>query len=62
VSFIVRHPQDPARDVDFLARKAGARVAILAASVGDLPQAKDYFSLFDTNVAALTAAYSESKP
>lgn len=62
VSFIVRHPQDPVRDVDFLARKAGARVAILAASVGDLPQAKDYFSLFDTNVAALTAAYSESKP
>lgn len=58
VSIIVRHPQEPARDVDFLARKVGARVAILAASVGDLPQAQDYFSLFETNVAALTAAFS----
>ena len=58
VSVIVRHPQEPARDVDFLVRKAGARVAILAASVGDLPQALDYFSLFETNVAALTAAFS----
>ena len=58
MALIVRHPQDPARDVDFLARKAGARVAVLAASVGDLPQARDYFSLFETNVAALTAAFS----
>ena len=58
VSIIVRHPQEPVRDVDFLARKSGARVAILAASVGDLPQARDYFALFDTNVAALTAAFS----
>ncbi len=58
VSIIVRHPQEPARDVDFLARKAGARVAILAASVGDLPQARDYLSLFETNVAALLAASS----
>jgi ABC-type Zn uptake system ZnuABC Zn-binding protein ZnuA len=58
VAVIVRHPQEPVRDVDFLARKAGARVAILAASVGDLPQARDYLALFDTNVAALTAAFS----
>lgn len=57
VAVIVRHPQEPAREVDFLARKVGARVAILAASVGDLPQAQDYFSLFETNVAALTAAF-----
>lgn len=58
VSVIVRHPQEPTRDVDFLARKAGARVAVMAASVGDLPQTGDYFSLFDANVAALTAAFS----
>lgn len=56
VSVIVRNPQEPGRDVDFLAHKVGAHVAILAASVGDLPQARDYFSLFETNVAALTAA------
>ena len=63
VSVIVRHPQEPARDVDFLARKvAGARVVILAASVGDLPQAQDYFSLFETNVAALAAGFSGGPP
>lgn len=62
VSVIVRHPQEPSRDVDFLARKTGARVAVLAASVGDLPQAQDYFSLFDTNVAALLAAFGEPTP
>lgn len=56
VALIVRQPQEPSRDVDFLARKTGARVAILAASVGDLPQAADYFSLFETNIAALVAA------
>jgi len=26
--------------------------------MGDLPQARDYFSLFETNVAALMAAFS----
>ncbi|MBY0340926.1 MAG: metal ABC transporter substrate-binding protein [Rhodocyclaceae bacterium] len=62
VAVIVRHPQEPSRDVDFLARKTGARVAVLAASVGDLPQAQDYFSLFDTNVAALLAAFGEPTP
>lgn len=62
VTIIVRHPQEPTRDVDFLARKTGARVAVLAASVGDLPQAQDYFSLFDTNVAALLAALGEPTP
>jgi zinc/manganese transport system substrate-binding protein/zinc transport system substrate-binding protein len=39
-----------------VARRAGAAVVTLAASVGALPQARDYISLFDTNVAALTAA------
>lgn len=62
VAVIVRHPQEPSRDVDFLARKTGARVAVLAASVGDLPQAQDYLSLFDTNVAALLAAFGEATP
>lgn len=57
VGVIVRHPQEPVRDVNFLARKTGARVAVLASSVGDLPQAGDYLSLFDTNVAALLAAF-----
>jgi ABC-type Zn uptake system ZnuABC Zn-binding protein ZnuA len=56
VRIVVREPQEPERDVAFVARRAGAAVVTLAASVGALPQARDYISLFDTNVAALTAA------
>lgn len=62
VNVIVRHPQEPSRDVDFLARKTGARIATLAASVGDLPNATDYLSLFDTNVAALLTALNGGTP
>ena len=40
----------------FVARKAGASVVTLAASVGALPQTGDYISLFDANVAALKSA------
>jgi ABC-type Zn uptake system ZnuABC Zn-binding protein ZnuA len=53
---IIREPNDPARDVAFLAGKAGAAIATLAASVGALPAAGDYLALFDTDVAALKTA------
>jgi ABC-type Zn uptake system ZnuABC Zn-binding protein ZnuA len=53
---VVREPHEPQRDVAFVADKAGAKVATLAGSVGDLPQARDYIALFDANVDALTAA------
>src|SRR3954453_14439474 len=53
---VVREPQEPERDVVFVARKAGASTVTLAASVGALPNAGDYIALFDANVAALTAA------
>ena len=50
---VVREPHEPERDVAFVASKAGAAVVTLAASVGALPQADDYISLFDANVEAL---------
>jgi ABC-type Zn uptake system ZnuABC Zn-binding protein ZnuA len=56
VQIVVREPHEPERDVAFVAGKAGASVVTLAASVGALPQASDYFALFDADVAALTAA------
>lgn len=56
VRLVVREPHEPERDVAFVAGKAGASVVVLAASVGALPQASNYISLFDTNVAALIAA------
>jgi len=56
VHILVREPHDPQRDIAFVADKAGARIVTLAASVGALPQARDYISLFDTNIEALESA------
>jgi zinc/manganese transport system substrate-binding protein len=53
---IIREPSDPERDVAFVAGKAGAAVATLAASVGALPAAGDYLALFDADVATLKSA------
>ena len=53
---VVREPTEPEHDVAFVASRAGAQVVTLAASVGALPRADDYISLFDVNVEALTAA------
>jgi ABC-type Zn uptake system ZnuABC Zn-binding protein ZnuA len=53
---VIREPNEPERDVAFVASKAGARVVTLAASVGALPRTEDYISLFDANIEALTAA------
>lgn len=56
IRIIVRQPHEPARDADFLAGKTGAKVVLLAASVGAVPQAKDYLSLFDYNADVLASA------
>jgi ABC-type Zn uptake system ZnuABC Zn-binding protein ZnuA len=53
---IVRQPHEPTKDAAFVAQRTGGLVAVLAASVGALPNADDYVSLFDVNVAALRAA------
>src|SRR5262249_30749736 len=53
---VVREPHEPERDVAFVAAKTGAQVVTLAASVGALPRADDYISLFDVNVEALASA------
>lgn len=56
---VLREPHEPERDVAFVASRAGAQVVSLAASVGALPGADDYISLFDVNVAALTTATAQ---
>jgi ABC-type Zn uptake system ZnuABC Zn-binding protein ZnuA len=53
---VIREPNEPERDVAFVASKAGAQVVTLAASVGALSRTDDYISLFDADVEALTAA------
>ena len=53
VKIIVREPHEPQRDAGYLAQRTGAVVVGLASSVGALPRATDYLSLFDSNIDAL---------
>ncbi len=53
VGVIVREPHEPKRDADFLAKRIGARIVLLASGVGAVPQARDYISLIEYNVRAL---------
>jgi ABC-type Zn uptake system ZnuABC Zn-binding protein ZnuA len=57
VRIVVRQPHEPEKNAAFVAAKAGAAVVLLAGSVGALPSARDYLSLFDTNVEALLSAH-----
>ena len=56
VAILVRQPHESSRDADFLAQRTGARIAILAASIGAVPQATDYISLIEHNVQTLAGA------
>jgi len=56
VRIVVREPQEPERDVAFVASKTGGLIVKLAASVGALPRTDDYIALFDANVEALISA------
>jgi ABC-type Zn uptake system ZnuABC Zn-binding protein ZnuA len=53
---ILVEPTTPGEAVATLASRTGARVAVLAASVGGLPAAGDYLALFDHDIAVLAAA------
>jgi ABC-type Zn uptake system ZnuABC Zn-binding protein ZnuA len=55
IAAVVREPHEPLRDAEFVASKAGARVAVLTTGVGAVPQARDYLSLIDYNVRTLAA-------
>jgi ABC-type Zn uptake system ZnuABC Zn-binding protein ZnuA len=56
VRILVREPREAEKNLAFLAEKTGARIVLLAGSVGAAPGVDDYFSLFDFNVKALLAA------
>jgi ABC-type Zn uptake system ZnuABC Zn-binding protein ZnuA len=55
VRILVRERREPEQTVAFLAERTGARIALLAGSVGAAPGAVDYLALFDVNVKALLA-------
>ena len=53
VGAVIREPHEPERDAAFIAAASGAKVVVLASSVGGVPQASDYLSLIDYDVRAL---------
>ncbi len=61
IAIIVRQPHEPAKNTEFLAGRTGAEVVVLAASVGAVPETRNYFGLFDYNVKALVAGFSRRR-
>ena len=55
IKLILAEANQPERHANKLAKQTGAKVVLLAGSVGELPQTDDYISLFDANVNALVA-------
>ena len=56
VRAVLHEPYEPEDASKFVAQKLGVPFVLLATSVGSVPEAKDYFGLFDRNVAALAKA------
>lgn len=59
VAIVLREPYEPEPIPRLLSKKTGARVVTLVSSVGAIPEASDYFALFDYNVKALAQALSQ---
>jgi ABC-type Zn uptake system ZnuABC Zn-binding protein ZnuA len=56
VRAVVHEPYEPEDAARFVAQKLGVPFVLLATSVGSAPEAKNYFALFDHNVAILAKA------
>jgi ABC-type Zn uptake system ZnuABC Zn-binding protein ZnuA len=56
IKLIITEANQPERHANRLAERTGAKVVLLAGSVGELPQTDDYIAMFDANVNALLAA------
>jgi len=58
VKIIVMEPYFDTKTPDAIARETGARVVVLAPSVGAEKEVSDYFRLFDYNIARLAEAFT----
>lgn len=61
VRAILHEPFEPVDTARFVAARLGVPVVLLAPSVGAMPAATDYLSLFDANVDALARALDERR-
>ena len=60
IKLILVEPYFDLKTPNSIAEKAGGRVVVLPPSVGGVPQAADYFKLFDTDIALLLDAIKAS--
>jgi len=56
VRVVLHEPSEPLETAELVARRVGARVVVLAPSVGSLPGTGDYVALIEHDVAALAQA------
>ena len=56
IKIILVEPYFDLKTPNSIASNTGARVVVMSPSVGGVPQASDYFKLFDTNLAMLVEA------
>jgi ABC-type Zn uptake system ZnuABC Zn-binding protein ZnuA len=59
VKIIMVEPYFDLKTPNSIAANTGAKVLVMPPSVGGVPQASDYFKLFDTDTAMLIAAIKE---
>lgn len=59
VAVVIKEPYESDNITRYLNRTTGSKTLTLAASVGAVPEAKDYFSLFDYNVEQLIEGFSK---
>ncbi|MBD2176702.1 zinc ABC transporter substrate-binding protein [Pseudanabaena sp. FACHB-1998] len=59
VAVVIKEPYESDNITRYLNRTTGSKTLTLAASVGAVPEAKDYFSLFDYNVEQLIKGFSK---
>lgn len=59
VAVVIKEPYESDNITRYLNRTTGSKILTLAASVGAVPEAKDYFSLFDYNVEQLIEGFSK---
>jgi zinc/manganese transport system substrate-binding protein len=61
VKLVIIEPFRPRKTPEYVAQAIGARLVLAPTSVGGNEKVKDYFSLFDYDVAQIVAALKESK-
>ena len=57
IRVIVKRPQEPVREADYLVKKSKAKIAIMGSSVGD-DGSRNYVQMIDNNINNLLAAFN----